>query len=76
MSSSYHEYNIFNLQNKEDKERIIMEWLSDNWEWVLLAFVVLEKVVKLSPSDKDDIMVDVLFQGLSKMVGKGKEESE
>jgi hypothetical protein len=36
----------------------------------------LEKVVKLSPSDKDDIMVDVLFQGLSKMVGKGKEESE
>tara|TARA_R100000365_G_C2679500_1_gene25489 strand:- start:258 stop:419 length:162 start_codon:yes stop_codon:yes gene_type:complete len=53
-----------------------MEWLSDNWEWVMLAFVVLEKVVKLSPSDKDDIMVDVLFQGLSKMVGKGKEESE
>ena len=76
MCSSYHEYNIFNLQNKEDKERIIMEWLSDNWEWVMLAFVVLEKVVKLSPSDKDDIMVDVLFQGLSKMVGKGKEESE
>jgi len=76
MCSSCHEYYIFNLQNKEDKERIIMEWLSDNWEWVMLAFVVLEKVVKLSPSDKDDIMVDVLFQGLSKMVGKGKEESE
>jgi len=74
MRSSCHEYYIFNLQNKEDKERIIMEWLSDNWEWVMLAFVVLEKVVKLSPSDKDDIMVDVLFQGLSKMVGKGKEE--
>lgn len=50
-----------------------MEWLSANWEWVLLAFMVLEKVVKLSPTDKDDILVDVVFQGLAKMVGKGKE---
>lgn len=50
-----------------------MEWLSANWEWVLLAFMVLEKAVKLSPTDKDDIIVDVVFQGLAKMVGKGKE---
>tara|TARA_R100000656_G_scaffold80871_1_gene59290 strand:+ start:507 stop:656 length:150 start_codon:yes stop_codon:yes gene_type:complete len=49
-----------------------MDWLSQNWEWVLLAFMVLEKAVKLSPTDKDDILVDVLFQGLAKMVGKGK----
>jgi len=50
-----------------------MDWLSQNWEWVLLAFMVLEKAVKLSPTDKDDILVDVVFQGLAKMVGKGKE---
>tara|TARA_R100000654_G_scaffold68143_1_gene96935 strand:- start:179 stop:328 length:150 start_codon:yes stop_codon:yes gene_type:complete len=47
-----------------------MEWLSNNWEWVLLAFMVLEKAVKMSPSDKDDILLDVLFDGLKKMLKK------
>jgi len=45
-----------------------MEWLSSNWEWVLLVFMVAEKVVKMSPSDKDDILLDVVVQGLTKMV--------
>jgi|TARA_R100000742_G_C4262450_1_gene80266 hypothetical protein len=49
-----------------------MEWLSQNWEWVLLAFMVAEKIVKMSPTDKDDILLDVIFQGLSKMVKKDK----
>lgn len=49
-----------------------MEWLGANWEWVLLAFMVLEKIVKMSPSDKDDILLDVVIQGLTKMV-KGEE---
>ena len=55
------------LQNKEDKG-VIMEWLSTNWEWVLLGFMILEKLVKMSPSDKDDILLDVVWQGLTKMV--------
>ena len=50
-----------------------MEWLSSNWEWVLLVFMVLEKIVKMSPSDKDDILLEVVVQGLTKMV-KGKEK--
>ncbi len=45
-----------------------MEWLSQNWEWVLLAFMLAEKIVKMSPSDKDDILLDVLIQGLTRMV--------
>ena len=45
-----------------------MEWLSMNWEWVLLGFMILEKLVKMSPSDKDDILLDVVVQGLTKMV--------
>ena len=49
-----------------------MEWLSQNWEWILLAFMVAEKIVKMSPTDKDDILLDVIFQGLSKMVKKDK----
>jgi len=50
-----------------------MEWLQMNWEWVLLAFMILEKLVKMSPSDKDDILLDVVWQGLTKMV-KGEEK--
>jgi len=50
-----------------------MEWLSINWEWVLLGFMVAEKFVKMSPSDKDDILLDVVFQGLSKMI-KGEKK--
>ncbi len=49
-----------------------MEWLTMNWEWVLLAFMVLEKIVKMSPSDKDDILLDVVVRGVTKMVKGGK----
>ena len=51
-----------------------MEWLQMNWEWVLLGFMVAEKLVKMSPSDKDDILLDVIFQGLTKMLKKGEEK--
>tara|TARA_R110000823_G_scaffold246675_4_gene370591 strand:+ start:21 stop:176 length:156 start_codon:yes stop_codon:yes gene_type:complete len=47
-----------------------MEWLISNWEIVLVVFFCLEKIVKLSPSNKDDILVDVVFQGLTKMIKK------
>ena len=50
-----------------------MEWLSVNWEWVLLVFMVAEKIVKMSPTDKDDILLDVVIEGLTKMV-KGKKD--
>ena len=45
-----------------------MEWLQMNWEWVLLGFMIAEKAVKMSASDKDDILLDVIFQGLTKIV--------
>ena len=47
-----------------------MDWLSQNWEWVLLAFMVAEKIVKMSPTDKDDILLDVVIKGLTRMVKK------
>jgi len=50
-----------------------MEWLTENWEWVLLVFMVAEKIVKMSPTDKDDILLDVVVQGLTKMV-KGEQK--
>ena len=47
-----------------------MEWMQMNWEWVLLGFMILEKIVKMSPSDKDDILLDVVFNGLKKLMKK------
>tara|TARA_R100000808_G_scaffold3783_1_gene13003 strand:+ start:1829 stop:1981 length:153 start_codon:yes stop_codon:yes gene_type:complete len=43
------------------------EWMTTNWEWVLLAFYVLEKVVKLSPSKKDDIIFDSILKPIFTM---------
>ena len=43
------------------------EWLATNWEWVLLGFYVVEKVVKLSPSKKDDIIFDSILKPIFNM---------
>ena len=40
----------------------MMEFMTSNWEWVLLAFYVIEKVVKLSPSKKDDVIFDMILK--------------
>ena len=45
-----------------------MEWLASNWEWVLLGFMVLEKLVKLSPSKKDDILLDTVIKPIFEML--------
>ena len=39
-----------------------MGFLTSNWEWILLAFYVIEKVVKLSPSKKDDVIFDMILK--------------
>jgi hypothetical protein len=43
------------------------EWLAGNWEYVLLGFMVLEKIVKLSPSKKDDILFDSIIKPMFNM---------
>lgn len=47
-----------------------MDWIVDNWQWFLIGFVVAEKVVKITPTKYDDILLDVLWDGLKKVVGK------
>ncbi|MBA7633905.1 hypothetical protein ES703_41476 [subsurface metagenome] len=44
-----------------------MTWLSSNWEWILVGFYVLEKIVKISPAVWDDILVDGIKYVLSKL---------
>ena len=49
-----------------------MQWILGNWDWVLLAMYVVEKVVKLSPSKKDDVIFDMVLKPLFDAVkGKG-----
>ena len=44
-----------------------MGWITANWEYVLLAMYVVEKVVKLSPSKKDDIIFDTVLKPMFNM---------
>tara|TARA_Y100000034_G_C6584940_1_gene253878 strand:+ start:39 stop:182 length:144 start_codon:yes stop_codon:yes gene_type:complete len=47
-----------------------MDWLASNWEWVLIAFMIAEKLVRLSPSKADDIVLDIIWKNLRKIVKK------
>ena len=48
----------------------MIEFFNTNCEWILLGFMVAEKIVKLSPSEKDDIVLDVVWDSIKKVVGK------
>jgi|TARA_R110000787_G_scaffold142995_1_gene256668 hypothetical protein len=48
----------------------IVEFAVSNWEWFLLGFMICEKLVKLSPTDADDILLDVVWSSIKKTVGK------
>ena len=50
----------------------IIEVLTSHWEWVLLGFMVCEKLVKISPTKADDIMLDVVWNGIKKLVNTKK----
>ena len=47
-----------------------MEWLSNNWDLALAGFFLAEKIVKLTPTKYDDILIDMVWGGLKKLVGK------
>ena len=46
-----------------------MEFLTSNWQYALVVFMVAEKIVKLTPTKYDDILLDVIIKGLSRLVG-------
>ena len=49
-----------------------MDWITANWEWCLLGFMVLEKCIRLSPSDKDDVILDMLIKPIWNKISAGK----
>lgn len=48
-----------------------MDWALANWEYILLALYIAEKVVKLTPVKWDDILVDGI-KTIIKSLGKSK----
>ena len=50
----------------------MMDFVIQHWEWFLLAFVIAEKIVKITPCKWDDILVDGIIKGLKDLVEKKK----
>ena len=49
-----------------------MELIINNWEYFLLGFMLIEKVVRITPIKWDDILID----GIKEIFFKIKKESE
>ena len=49
----------------------MFSFITANWEWFLLGLYVLEKVIKLSPSKKDDLVWDMVLKPIVEKI-KGK----
>jgi hypothetical protein len=49
----------------------MLQLLTSNWEYVLLVLYVVEKVIKLSPSKKDDLIFDMVLKPIVDKI-KGK----
>ena len=47
-----------------------MDFLSTYWEFVVIGFLVIDKIVALSPSKMDDLLWTTLKKLLKKAAGK------
>ena len=47
-----------------------MDFLSNYWEYIIICFLLVDKVVALSPSKMDDLMWTMLKKILRKAAGK------
>jgi hypothetical protein len=47
-------------------------WLAENWQYMLVVFYVAEKIVKITPTKYDDILLDIVVGAIRKMAGMGK----
>jgi len=57
-------------QKKTKGGLTMIEWITANWPTCLAIFYGLEKLVKLTPSKYDDILIDVIFNSVKKVFGK------
>ena len=47
-----------------------MDWITSNWEYMLIAILCIDKVVALSPTEWDDLIWTSIKKGIYKAVGK------
>ena len=47
-----------------------MDWFINNWDICLAGFFLIEKLVKLSPTKYDDILLDVIWNAIKKGFNK------
>ena len=47
-----------------------MEFVINNWEYIVIAIMAIDKAVALSPSDWDDLIWTSIKKALYKIVGK------
>ena len=47
-----------------------MEFLSNNWEYMVIAIMAIDKAVALSPSEWDDLIWTSIKKAIYKAVGK------
>jgi hypothetical protein len=51
-------------------------FLIENWGWILMGFMIAEKIVKLTPTKYDDILFDMTKDVIMKLAGKKGVESD
>jgi hypothetical protein len=47
-----------------------MDWITSNWTLCISIFWMLEKIVKITPMKADDILLDIVWGGIKKALGK------
>ena len=47
-----------------------MDWITANWEYMLIAILCIDKVVALSPTEWDDLIWTSIKKSLYKVVVK------
>tara|TARA_R100000995_G_C3385973_1_gene78170 strand:+ start:36 stop:197 length:162 start_codon:yes stop_codon:yes gene_type:complete len=53
-----------------------MEWIVENWEYVLIGVMAVDKAVALSPSTWDDLLWTSVKKSIFKLAGKSNESSK
>lgn len=62
------------LKNKKNKGVVmdISQFLVENWEYVAIAILLLDKAVALSPMKQDDLIWASVKGAIMKLAGKDK----
>jgi len=47
-----------------------MEWLTGNWEWLVLGVFVLDKIVAVTPTKHDDLILSAIKGVVKGVTGK------